>query len=186
MHSRGRSSGRGEAPPSPSPSSTPARAGFTARREGRAVAFGVRWHQPHHRALADACGDDARRSATAAVRAGYVRAARPTQPLWIWPERREPVPIEAPDVGRWLARWSEVRAVYVAGRATLIAGLQNSIFCNARITPPSVRTIASTSRMPSGSASSSDAEMMPVNGTRSMLVDAAAGGTRRSAANQVR
>jgi hypothetical protein len=43
----------------------------------------------------------------------YVRAARPARPLWIWPERREPAPVENQDP-RWLERWSEGRAVYVA------------------------------------------------------------------------
>jgi hypothetical protein len=46
----------------------------------------------------------------------YVNAAQPNCACWIWPERREPVPIEAPDIRRWLARWAEGRAVYVARR----------------------------------------------------------------------
>jgi hypothetical protein len=46
----------------------------------------------------------------------YVRAARPDGPCWIWAERRAPEPIEAPDIGRWPARWSEGRAVYISSR----------------------------------------------------------------------
>jgi hypothetical protein len=45
----------------------------------------------------------------------YIRAARPNCPLWIWPERRTPEPVENPDP-HWLARYSEGRAAYVAGR----------------------------------------------------------------------
>ena len=56
----------------------------------------------------------------------YFRAARPNCACCIWRERREPVPIEAPDIGRWLARWSDGRAVYVAGRAASGAARRRS------------------------------------------------------------
>ena len=47
----------------------------------------------------------------------FVNAARPDGPCWIWPERGEPVLLDAPNIRLWLARWAEGRAVYVAGSA---------------------------------------------------------------------
>ena len=44
----------------------------------------------------------------------YVRAVRPRQPLWVWPERSAPEPIACDDPRSWVARWSEGRAVYRA------------------------------------------------------------------------
>lgn len=44
----------------------------------------------------------------------YVRAVRPTQPCWLWPERAKPAPIEADP--RWFDRWASERACYLAGR----------------------------------------------------------------------
>jgi hypothetical protein len=46
----------------------------------------------------------------------YVRAARPNCPLWLWPERTQPEPLQNTDP-HWLARYSEGRAVYRAGSA---------------------------------------------------------------------
>ena len=42
----------------------------------------------------------------------YIRVAHLDRPCWVWPDR-EPVPIGAPDITRWIARWSEGRASYV-------------------------------------------------------------------------
>ena len=58
--------------------------------------------------------------------------------------------------------------------------------CNASVTPPSVSTIAATSRRPSGSPRISAAEITPISGTSSMPVEADDGGRRRNVSNQVR
>jgi hypothetical protein len=51
----------------------------------------------------------------------YVRAAHLTRACWIWPERREPVPIEAPDISRWLTHWAAGRTSYVAAAERPVA-----------------------------------------------------------------
>jgi hypothetical protein len=48
----------------------------------------------------------------------YNSATPPSGACWIWPERAQPEPIEAPDIRLWLAHWSEGRAVYVTRRAS--------------------------------------------------------------------
>ena len=69
------------------------------------------WNEVHAEALSPA---DERRLDAVLDRIAQVDA---DMPVWIWPDDRPPVEVEAPSLHHWLAHWSWDRACYAAAPA---------------------------------------------------------------------